>query len=124
MGSETFFYPNGTLMARKVRALSTTYPQAVAGIPSSIRFAFNRETGAFQLNYTTLPGKAGGGTNFENNTTATEIFLNEAMWYPKGFDVTLLAAVPEADPAGTKVETWEDATAAGVLTWRMRSTNY
>jgi len=71
------FYYNGSLEIAKVRALSRTYPQAVAGIPTF--FSFNPVTYDFELAY-----------NINLNATApTEIFLNEEFFYSKGFTVTI-----------------------------------
>jgi len=70
------FYYNGSLETAKVRALSRTYPQAIAGSPTS--FSFNPVTYDFELQY-----------NISNATAPTEIFLNEAFFYSKGFTVTI-----------------------------------
>ena len=88
-GTETFFFPNGTLQKEKVRALSTTYPHKVAGLPASVRFSFDRSSGDFVLNYTTA---AGTSLCPSDNSTTTEIFLNEKMHYPRGFDVRITGA--------------------------------
>lgn len=82
--TETFFYPNGTLQKNKLKALTTTYPQTVAGRPASIDFEFNRTDASFYMEYTTTKGDCN-----VVDSTSTEIYLNEKMWYPKGYAVHL-----------------------------------
>ena len=78
--TETFFHQNGSIQYEKIKTLSTTYPQSVAGVPSSISYAFNQTDARFVLEYITMDGTC----NVSDSTT-TDIFLNEKMWYPSGF---------------------------------------
>jgi len=130
--TETFFYPNGSVQELKVKALSTTYPHAVAGAAETIMFNMDRTTGFFELNYTTNAGNGGSDRSCREmmkaksnaldtsqiscpNSTATVIFLNEKMWYPSGFTVTLKVL---------HTHTWVDAEKAGVLSWFVQTKNY
>jgi endoglycosylceramidase len=49
-GGESFYLGNGTLDAQKVRALSRTYAQAIAGVPSV--HSFDPLSSNFTLAYT------------------------------------------------------------------------
>lgn len=74
---ESFYNSKGQLEFNKVKALSRTYAQATAGMP--LRQSFNPETSAFQFTYA-INAKI---------SQPTEIYLNEAWYYPKGYTVTL-----------------------------------
>lgn len=71
--TEGFFFANGTLQDGKVKALSRTYFQYIQGKPLSIVF----NDGAFV------------GTFFMNSTIRypTEVYLNNQLYYPDGFEV-------------------------------------
>lgn len=130
--TETFFHPNGSIQELKVKALSTTYPHAVAGAADSISFRMDRSTGDFELNYTTIAGEpntsecnhSSWDSKLEKScadSTSTEIFLNEKMWYPTGFHVRL-QVLQETGLRGEKV--WLDAEKANVLSWYVKRKNY
>jgi len=71
------FYIGDSLETTKVKALSRTYAQAVAGIPSEM--FFDSTTSYFKL-------------VFQQDTTIaapTVIFLNQQFYYPNGFTVTI-----------------------------------
>jgi len=71
------FYVNGQLETNKVRALSRTYAQAIAGIPTLMDF--NPKDSYFQLAF-----------NIDITINApTEIYLNEDFYYSNGFTVTI-----------------------------------
>ena len=82
--TETFFFPNGSIQSNKIKALSTTYPQSVAGVPSSIHYYFDRVDSTFGLHYITTKSDCG-----IDNSNTTEIYLNEAMWYSNGYVVNV-----------------------------------
>jgi len=87
-GPAESFYTGDQLEVEKVKTLSRTYAQAVAGTP--IKMQFVPESSVFQLIYqvnTTI-------------TAPTEIFLNEAFYYPNGFTITIL---PKTAATWTKV---------------------
>lgn len=69
---------DGSLQENKLRVLSRTYAQAIAGEPFSM--SFNRDNGAFYLVYTIRP---------DSSHSTTEIYLNEDLFYPKGFKVVV-----------------------------------
>lgn len=72
---ESLYNLQGQLEVDKLKALSRTYAQAIAGVPSVMKF--NVEDGAFSL-------------VFDINTSITQptiIYLNEALYYPNGFMV-------------------------------------
>ena len=111
---------------------SSRAPDAVAGAANSVSFRMDRQSGNFELNYTTISGVE-NSTNCDHNmsdfalknsclnSTSTEIFLNEKMWYPQGFRV-LLQMSQEILSEGE--EEWVDAEKANVLSWYMRRRNY
>jgi len=74
---EGFYNKDGVLEENKVKALSRTYPQAVAGIP--IYIEFHPENGKFELDYHINP----------SIVLPTEIYLNEKYYYPKGYTVSV-----------------------------------
>lgn len=57
-----------------IGAFSRTYAQAVAG--TTLSMAFNSTDASFALQFTSNP----------NITAPTEIYLNEAVHYPSGFN--------------------------------------
>lgn len=70
---EGFYDENGDLQQLKVKHMSRTYAQAIAGRPTLMNF--NTETALFQLTYVV------------GSTAQTEIYLNSQWWYPGGFAV-------------------------------------
>jgi len=74
---EGFYGLDDSLIERKVKALSRTYAPAVAGVPELMRY--EPRTGAFRLRYIVV-----------NSSLHTEVFLNERMNYPEGYQVSLL----------------------------------
>ncbi len=79
-------YPNGTLDMGMVSTLSRTYAQAVAGITS--RMFYSTSTSQFELEYMVNAAA----------TAPTEIYLNEELHYPNGFNCTAVnAACVHAD---------------------------
>jgi len=81
-----FYNGNGTLNLPFVRALSRTYARAIAG--HGIDTYFNSSTAVFYLEFSLDP----------SIKAPTEIYLNEAFHYPKGYQVTF-------DPTG--IATWK-----------------
>eukprot|EP01102_Stenamoeba_stenopodia_P008003 TRINITY_DN2266_c0_g1_i1.p1 TRINITY_DN2266_c0_g1~~TRINITY_DN2266_c0_g1_i1.p1 ORF type:complete len:535 (-),score=83.50 TRINITY_DN2266_c0_g1_i1:97-1647(-) len=75
---ESFYDTDGNLEIPKVKALSRTYPRAVAG--EIVTYKFAPETSTFTLVY------------FTNTTITepTEIYLNENWYYPNGYSVDLM----------------------------------
>jgi len=74
---EGFYNKDGVLEENKLKALSRAYPRAIAGTPEY--FSFEPRNAEFKLEYRIDTGI----------TQATEIYLNEKYWYPKGYSVTL-----------------------------------
>jgi endoglycosylceramidase len=74
---EAFYDRNGDLELLKVKALSRTYAQAIAGVP--VHMAFNSKSGKFDLEYT---------PNL-NMTKNTEIYMNTRLYYSHGYHVVL-----------------------------------
>jgi endoglycosylceramidase len=83
--TESFFNEDGSTQVPKVSALSRTYAQRVAGLPSSIAMKFAGEAPSkdFLLTYT---------TNGAAHNTSTVVYLNEDWHYPAGYT---LAVVPQ-----------------------------
>jgi endoglycosylceramidase len=75
--NEAFYDRNGDLEGLKVKTLSRTYAQAIAGVP--VHMAFNSKTGKFDLEYEPNP----------NITKNTEIYMNKHLHYPNGYHVDL-----------------------------------
>merc|ERR1719487_1291645 len=73
--NEAFYDRNGDLETLKVKTLSRTYPQAIAGVP--VHMAFNKKSGRFDLEY--KPNL--------NCTKNTEIYMNTHLYYPHGYSV-------------------------------------
>lgn len=76
--TETLYNPDGSLQVDKLSALSRTYAQAIAGVPSSISMAYNTTSYAFTLSYTI-------NTALPPASQVTTIYLNEDLHYPRGF---------------------------------------
>lgn len=77
-------YPNWNVSnpnQNKIKLLSRTYAQAVSGTPTSM--SFNTTTAAFDLVFTPMP------TFLAAESRVTEIFLQESIHYPNGYDVTI-----------------------------------
>jgi len=75
--NEAFYDRNGDLETAKVRSLSRTYAQAIAGVP--VHMGFDAKSGRFDLEYT---------PNL-NITKNTEIYMNTHLYYPQGYNVEL-----------------------------------
>jgi len=72
--TESFYYENGTLQSHKIRALSHPYATAICGEPVSSSFT----NSSFTLTY--LLGDCG-------DSAYSEIYINEPLYYEKGFGV-------------------------------------
>jgi endoglycosylceramidase len=75
--NEAFYDRNGDLESLKVRILSRTYAQAIAGVP--VHMDFDSKSGRFNLEYT---------PNL-NITKNTEIYMNTHFYYPDGYHVEI-----------------------------------
>lgn len=75
-GPAESFYNGDQLEESKVKVLSRTYAQSIAGVPQSMEF--NPNHGEFQLAF--IP----------TSTQPTEIFLNEKYYYSNGFQVKMI----------------------------------
>jgi endoglycosylceramidase len=89
-GPSESFYIGKDLEISKVKALSRTYAQAISGVP--IHMAFQPSNSHFVLSYAV-------DTSINQ---PTEIYLNEHLYYPNGFTVTLN---PSAAASWKQVET-------------------
>jgi endoglycosylceramidase len=76
---ESFWDTNGKLEVQKLRTLSRTYAQAIAGVPLSM--SFDSKTAQFDLSF--RPRALGA---------PTEIYLNEDLHYKDGYDLSILPA--------------------------------
>jgi len=70
--AESLYDADGKLETAKLKILSRTYGQAIAGTPQ--RMTFDTKTGAFQLDF-----------NATVTAAPTEIYLNEELHYPNGY---------------------------------------
>lgn len=69
---ESLYDGDGRLETAKLKLLSRTYAQAIAGTP--VRMDFDSAHATFELEF-----------NASVTSAPTEIYLNEAMYYPKGY---------------------------------------
>jgi hypothetical protein len=83
---EALFYTNGTACESKLRALSRTYPRAVAG--TTVNFVFDTETAVFTLSYIPLAEISAS----ELDALTTEIYFNAQLFYPTGANVELIVS--------------------------------
>jgi hypothetical protein len=80
------------LQTEKVKALSRTYAQAIAGKPLHMTFNSTDPAARFVLAYAVDV----------TATANTEIFLNQGLYYPTGYAVTI---VPEGAAKAILVRT-------------------
>merc|ERR1712054_714486 len=69
--AESLYWPNGTLELTKLKELSRSYAQAVAGLP--LKMSFEPTSGVFELEY-----------NATISAVPTEVYFNEKLHYPSG----------------------------------------
>lgn len=79
--SETFFYNNGSLQMTKIKALARPYGYAFCGEVK--RNKFDPKTSALHIEYIAKE---------DCNGRETEIYLNELMYYEKGFNTFFIGA--------------------------------
>eukprot|EP01118_Nematostelium_gracile_P005547 TRINITY_DN1761_c0_g1_i1.p1 TRINITY_DN1761_c0_g1~~TRINITY_DN1761_c0_g1_i1.p1 ORF type:complete len:423 (+),score=83.55 TRINITY_DN1761_c0_g1_i1:140-1408(+) len=83
---ESFFDEQGNLIAEKVKALSRTYAQAIAGVPVLMEF---------------IPQNSDFTLSYYVNTSISEptvVYLNEDWYYPNGAQVTVTGALKYNSP--------------------------
>jgi len=73
--AESLYDDAGNLEVAKLKTLSRTYAQAIAGSP--VRMSFDPNSGNFELEYEATMAEA-----------PTEIYFNKDLYYPNGYDVT------------------------------------
>jgi endoglycosylceramidase len=103
---EALYLNNGTVAQDKLRVLSRSYPEVVAG--TLLDYSFHVElSGLFTMNY--QPWTASASTN--PLARISSVYYNEELYYPKGVHVKLSysdangdAIDEEALPDGTSVE--------------------
>ena len=91
---EGLWHPDGSLDEAKLRLLSRTYPQAVAGSMRTV--AFDPLTARFQLVFAARP----------DVTAPTTVFLNRGLFYARGEAVSVA-------PSGSL--TWRNGTNPNTL---------
>jgi endoglycosylceramidase len=105
---ESFYDSKGQLQVEKVKALSRTYAQAISGTPLAMKF--NTTTSEFSLDYVY-------GANIPTSQP-TIIFLNQAWYYPRGYNVVLNPAshLSYSSSEPNYVQIWHSASLApGVI---------
>jgi hypothetical protein len=80
---ESLYNEDGSVVAHKLRILSRTYPQAVAGTITS--YHFDPITGAFTMNW----GLLSDVPDATGQSATTEIYFNRELYYPHGAHVTI-----------------------------------
>lgn len=83
---ETLYNEDGSVNEDKLRILSRGYPFAVAGVLSE--YAYEVLTGRFSMQYTLLPQGASDKDSHSDART-TLVYVNKALAYPNGFQVTV-----------------------------------
>eukprot|EP01138_Halocafeteria_seosinensis_P007281 gb/GECG01007444.1/.p1 GENE.gb/GECG01007444.1/~~gb/GECG01007444.1/.p1 ORF type:complete len:562 (+),score=47.45 gb/GECG01007444.1/:1-1686(+) len=80
--SETLYHDNGTLQMEKLKTLSRTYAQKIAGIPDTIymHFAHNSSTKEFNLSYEINP---------KATVQETVVYYNSELHYPRGYSANV-----------------------------------
>eukprot|EP00742_Colponemidia_sp_Colp-10_P002113 GILJ01002256.1.p1 GENE.GILJ01002256.1~~GILJ01002256.1.p1 ORF type:complete len:547 (-),score=92.28 GILJ01002256.1:661-2214(-) len=79
--NEGFYNATDGFEAAKVKALSRTYAQVIAGVPQSM--SFDDQTAEFVLTYSPLK---------QGNVLVTEVYVNKQLHYPTGVDVSVTPA--------------------------------
>eukprot|EP00930_Biecheleria_cincta_P007788 TRINITY_DN109061_c0_g1_i1.p1 TRINITY_DN109061_c0_g1~~TRINITY_DN109061_c0_g1_i1.p1 ORF type:complete len:246 (+),score=30.37 TRINITY_DN109061_c0_g1_i1:96-833(+) len=74
--AESLYDESGNLESTKVKLLSRTYAQAIGGEP--LHMSFRSTDALFELEY-----------NASTATAPTEIYLNEATYYPQGYKTAI-----------------------------------
>jgi endoglycosylceramidase len=77
---ESLYDENGNIYMDKVKSLSRTYPQAVAG--NSVEYKFNSFNAEFDMSYT---------ASSSNSNTDTIIYFNYVSYYFQGIAVSVVA---------------------------------
>ncbi len=85
---ESLYDENGEIVMDKLRVLSRSYPQIVAGAVQS--YHFNMETAKFDLTFTPLASVSlsSGATAKEAEPYTSELYVNREIYYPHGVSVT------------------------------------
>lgn len=86
--TETLYNADGSLQIPKLKTLSRTYAPAIAG--QEIKMNFDPSSATFTLDY--VYGSESSGAVAV--VAPTSIFLNEDLYYPNGFNVTVRPAAP------------------------------
>jgi endoglycosylceramidase len=85
---ESLYNEDGSIVDHKLRILSRSYPQAVAGSIES--YHFEEVLGTFSMKYSLLADVSSGSAE-------TEIYINRDMYYPHGAHVTVSAGETSLD---------------------------
>eukprot|EP01031_Cornospumella_fuschlensis_P028006 gene28006-33819_t len=80
---ESLYNEDGTVCDDKLKILSRTYPQAVAG--DIVDYKYTTRNGDFKMTFVPLSQDSLGLSSDE--TKVTEIYVNKEMTYPSGLDV-------------------------------------
>mmetsp|Transcript_46707 Transcript_46707/g.117590 ORF Transcript_46707/g.117590 Transcript_46707/m.117590 type:complete len:646 (-) Transcript_46707:43-1980(-) len=102
---ESFYDADGNLELRKVRSLTRTYAKVTAGTPTTMKY--NRTDESFVLRFVASPP----ARLFQ---APTEIYLNEEMHYPNGYEVSV-------SPSGC---TFQEFSKNHVFVYLARVTNF
>lgn len=78
---QSLYYPNGTVQYNKVFTLSYPYAYAICGTP--ITQSYSSHSYTLEL----VPRTCG--------ESHTEIYLNEAMYFPRGFTIAFTPSCPD-----------------------------
>eukprot|EP00300_Choanocystis_sp_HF-7_P004265 c13276_g1_i1.p1 GENE.c13276_g1_i1~~c13276_g1_i1.p1 ORF type:complete len:491 (+),score=99.46 c13276_g1_i1:181-1473(+) len=90
-GCGSQIWPDGRFNKDNAKLMSRTYPQAVQGRLTSI--SFNSTTGEFAMRFTAK----------SNVSLPTEIYLNEEVYYPNGYLITVTSDVQVLQSTATNV---------------------
>eukprot|EP00762_Andalucia_godoyi_P001652 ANDGO_07135.mRNA.1 Endoglycoceramidase len=76
--SESLFNPDGSMQLDKVKALSRSHAQRIAGVPKQNRFY--PDSGSFRLSYV---------ADCRSASKLTEVYFSENLWYPNGYTTSV-----------------------------------
>jgi len=100
--TEAFFNSDGSLQEDKVNRLARAYARSIAGVPKVMQF--DRTASTFRLEYF---------LNYGKSNMSTEIFLNRAVHFKNGFNVTLSPDIAQYTIIGDFVIVTHNRTVAG-----------
>jgi endoglycosylceramidase len=91
--TETFFNEDGSYQVPKIKALSRTYAQAIAGKPSAM--SFDSSNGLFELTF-----QVSSASSSSCGDIITEIFMHMTFYYPNGWQISVVKTSDGSEVSG------------------------